>query len=75
MKLIDKVSVTSTRWIFEDDDNNQYEVVHAEDWDDGIIAVWIVIDDMGDELDECELKDKLIELAKKDLNPFDIFSL
>jgi hypothetical protein len=24
---------------------------------------------MGDELDECELRDKLIELAKEDLNP------
>jgi hypothetical protein len=28
------------------------------------MVVWIVIDDMGDELDECELRDKLIELAK-----------
>jgi len=67
MKLIDKVSVTSTRWTFEDE-TGVYEVIRGEDWDDDIMVVWIVIDDMGDELDECELRDKLIELAKEDLN-------
>jgi hypothetical protein len=63
MKLIDKVSVTSTRWVIEDE-TDMYEVVYGEDWDDEIMSTWIVIDDMGDELDECELKDKLIEFAK-----------
>ena len=63
MKLIDKVSVTSTRWGIEDE-TGMYEVVCGEDWDDEIMSTWIVIDDMGDELDECELKDKLIEFAK-----------
>lgn len=63
MKLIDKVSVTSTRWVIEDE-TGMYEVVNGEDWDDEIMSTWIVIDDMGDELDECELKDKLIEFAK-----------
>ena len=67
MKLIDKISVTSTRWIFEDE-TGVYEVVRGEDWDDDIVVVWVVIDDMGDELDECELRDKLIELVKEDLN-------
>ena len=63
MKLIDKVSVTSTRWVIEDE-TDMYEVVYGEDWDDEIMSTWIIIDDMGDELDECELKDKLIEFAK-----------
>ena len=63
MKIIDKVSVTSTRWVIEDE-TGVYEVVYGEDWDDEIISTWIVIDDMGDELDECELKDRLIEFAK-----------
>lgn len=63
MKLIDKVSVTSTRWVIEDE-TGMYEVVYGEDWDDEIMSTWIVIDGMGDELDECELKDKLIEFAK-----------
>lgn len=63
MKLIDKVSVTSTRWVIEDE-TGMYEVVNGEDWDDEIMSTWIVIDDIGDELDECELKDKLIEFAK-----------
>jgi hypothetical protein len=67
MKLIDKVSVTSTRWVIEDE-TGVYEVIRGEDWDDDIMVVWIVIDDMGDELDECELRDKLIELVKEDLN-------
>lgn len=67
MKLIDKVSVTSTRWIIEHEDH-EYEVVYSEDWDDEIMVAWFVMDDMGDELDECELRDKLIEFAKEDLN-------
>jgi hypothetical protein len=67
MKLIDKVSVTSTRWVIEDE-TGVYEVIRGEDWDDDIMVVWVVIDDMGDELDECELRDKLIELVKEDLN-------
>jgi hypothetical protein len=51
-----------------EDETGVYEVIRGEDWDDDIMVVWIVIDDMGDELDECELRDKLIELAKEDLN-------
>ena len=67
MKLIDKISVTITRWTVEDE-TGIYEVVQGEDWDDEIMVTWFVIDNMGDELDECELRDKLIELAKEDLN-------
>lgn len=67
MTITDKTSVTSTRWIIQDGDD-EYEVIHSEDWDDGIIAIWIVIDSNGDELEECELRDQLIKVAMDDLN-------